>query len=103
MGIWYTVHNLSLKRVGEECLDEGGLIFMYSQKKLFGALVSLGIWGFVSGEVGVREERGMDGFVFEGLGNCVRAGMNPADADVGVWEETLRRSNWRVDRGMRMW
>ena len=71
---------------GEECPDEGGRSFHISKRVSPGVLVSLGIWGFAMGKLGAYEERGMNGVVCDGLGNCVHAGIYPADADVGGWE-----------------
>ena len=40
----------------------------------------------MGGEAGVWEDCGIEGGDFDRLGNCVRAGMNIAAADIGGWE-----------------
>ena len=57
---------------------------MYFHRCFFGALVLLGICGFTVTELGVHEDRVVDGVVFDWGGHDVPAGIHPADADGDV-------------------
>ena len=65
-------------------ISGGGADLCIFLRSSLGGLVFEGILGFVVGGVGAYEECVIDGIVFDGLWHYVRAGIDPADPDVGA-------------------